>query len=195
LAKETSREPRLYRFSLILRAFFICLVASSWIISNETGLLPHTLPFTFTGVDYFGPIEVAVGRRREKRWGVLFTCLKVRAVHLELVPSLLTDSFLLALKLFIARRGVPLKLLSDNGTNFRGASRVLAQEIERISTSAVENKYPEMSFTFIPPESPHMGGSWEHMVRSTKSILTEILSNVGLREEDCALRWPMSNAL
>jgi len=47
----------------------------------------------------------------------------------------------------------------------------------------VENKYPEMSFTFIPPGSPHMGGSWERMVRSTKSILTEVMSKVGLREE------------
>ncbi|XP_070070209.1 uncharacterized protein [Drosophila takahashii] len=117
-------------------------------------LSPYTLPFTFTGVDYFGPIEVA-------NWYSLY----------------------LRTHLFTARRGVPLKLLSDNGTNFRGASRVLAQEIERISTSAVERKYSELSFSFIPPGSPHMGGCWERMVRSKKSILTEILSNAGLREE------------
>ncbi|XP_041633342.1 uncharacterized protein [Drosophila kikkawai] len=111
-------------------------------------LLPFTLPFTYTGVDYFGPMEIAVGRH----------------------------SFLLALKLFTARRGVPVKMLSDNGTNFRGASRVLAKEIERILTSDVKSKYPEMSFAFIPPGTPHMGGAWERKVRSTKSILT------GLRE-------------
>jgi len=57
--------------------------------------------------------------------------------------------------------------------------------------SAVESKYPEMSFTFIPQGSPLMGVSWERMVRSAKLILTEIISNVGLREE--VLRAALAN--
>ncbi|XP_060665587.1 uncharacterized protein LOC132797831 [Drosophila nasuta] len=136
----------------------------------EMGSLPrerlahHMAPFTYTGVDYFGPIDIIVGRRHEKRWGVLFTCLTIRAA-------------------FIARRGCPRRMMSDNGTNFRGASRVLKDEVERISTKDVETKYPEMEFMFIPPGSPHMGGAWERLVRSTKSILTEILPPGGLREE------------
>ncbi|XP_060665584.1 uncharacterized protein LOC132797828 [Drosophila nasuta] len=136
----------------------------------EMGSLPrerlahHMAPFTYTGVDYFGPIDIIVGRRHEKRWGVLFTCLTIRAA-------------------FIARRGCPRRMMSDNGTNFRGASRVLKDEVERISTRDVETKYPEMEFMFIPPGSPHMGGAWERLVRSTKSILTEILPPGGLREE------------
>ncbi|XP_067628058.1 uncharacterized protein [Eurosta solidaginis] len=146
-------------------------------------LSPHTRPFTFTGVDYFGPIDIAVGRRREKRWGVLFTCLTTRAVYLDIVPSLSTDSFLMALKSFTARRGVPKRIISDNGTNFRGASRVLKESIECISPNDIEKQYPEMSFSFIPPGAPHMGGAWERMVRSTKSILTEILPKAKLREE------------
>ncbi|XP_070066880.1 uncharacterized protein [Drosophila virilis] len=128
-------------------------------------LSPYTPPFTYTGVDYFGPYDIVVGRRREKRSGVLFTCLTVRAVHLDIATSLSTDSYLCVLKLFVTRRGCPRRMLSDNGTNFRGASRVLKDEIERIS----------------PPGSPHMGGSWERMVRSTKSILSEILPPSGLR--------------
>ncbi|XP_068144127.1 uncharacterized protein [Drosophila tropicalis] len=146
-------------------------------------LSPHTQPFTFTGVDCFGPFEVAVGRRHEKRWGVLFTCLTTRAVHLEIATSLSTDSFLCVLKAFVARRGVPRTILSDNGTNFRGASRVLKEHIERISTSAVEQQYPTLEFKFNPPSSPHMGGVWERLVRSTKSILSEILPKAGLKEE------------
>ncbi|XP_068158167.1 uncharacterized protein [Drosophila tropicalis] len=134
-------------------------------------LSPHTQPFTFTGVDCFGPFEVAVGRRHEKRWGVLFTCLTTRAVHLEIDTS------------FVARRGVPRTILSDNGTNFRGASRVLKEHIERISTSAVEQQYPTLEFKFNPPSSPHMGGVKERLVRSTKSILSEILPKAGLKEE------------
>lgn len=155
----------------------------------EMGNLPaeritaFTRPFTFTGIDYFGPIEVVVGRRREKRWAVLFTCMTVRAVHIELTPSLTTDSFLLVLKQFISRRGVPRRIFSDNATNFRGASRILVDEIEKVSYNKLEHDYPEIDWKFIPPASPHMGGTWERMIRSAKSILFDILPRNILREE------------
>ena len=61
-------------------------------------------PFTNTGVDRFGPLYVTIGRRREKRYGVLFTCLNVRAVHLEIAASLTTDSMIMALRRMMARR-------------------------------------------------------------------------------------------
>ncbi|XP_004536790.1 uncharacterized protein LOC101453778 [Ceratitis capitata] len=140
-------------------------------------------PFAYTGVDYFGPFDVTVGRKHEKRWGVVFTCMTIRAVHIEISPSLSTDSFLLVLKLFISRRGVPKRILSDNGTNFRGASRILAEEIEKISSETIMRKYPEIEWKFIPPASPHMGGAWERMVRSIKSVLMDILPRGALREE------------
>ncbi|XP_070067090.1 uncharacterized protein [Drosophila virilis] len=144
-------------------------------------LLPYTPPFTYTGMDYFGPYDIVVGRRREKRWSVLFTCLTVRAVHLDIATTLSTDSYLCVLKSFVARRGCTRRMLSDNGTTFRGASRVLKDE--RISPALIEQQYPELEFTFIPPGSPHMGGSWEQMMRSTKSILSDTLPPSGLREE------------
>ncbi|XP_053968725.1 uncharacterized protein LOC128870147 [Anastrepha ludens] len=144
---------------------------------------PFTRPFTFTGVDYFGQMDVVIGRRREKRWGALFTCLTTRAVHIEISPTLSTESFLLIFKQFVSRRGVPKRIISDNGTNFRGASVLLVKEIERISSDDIERKYPEIEWIFIPPASPHMGGSWERMIRSTKSILMDILPDSGMREK------------
>ncbi|KAL7724103.1 hypothetical protein ACLKA6_002441 [Drosophila palustris] len=146
-------------------------------------LSTHTPPFTYTGVDYFGPIDIIVGRRHEKRWGVLFTCLTMSAVHLEIATSLSTDSFLCVLKSFVSRRGCPRRTMSDNGNKFRGASRILKTEVERISSREVEQRYPEMEFVFIPPGSPLMCGAWERFVHSTKSILSEILRTDGLREE------------
>ncbi|CAB3241795.1 unnamed protein product [Arctia plantaginis] len=58
--------------------------------------------FVNCGIDYFGPLEITIRRRREKRWGVLFTCLTTRAVHLELAASLSSDSAILALRRLIA---------------------------------------------------------------------------------------------
>jgi hypothetical protein len=73
------------------------------------------------GVDFFGPMMVVLGRRQEKRWGVIFKCLVIRAMHLELAHGLDTDSCIIAIRNFILRRGVPKMFISDNGTNLRGA--------------------------------------------------------------------------
>ena len=68
---------------------------------------PDRPPFTFVGVDYFGPLYVKQGRSHVKRYGCIFTCLVVRAVHVEIAHSLNTDSFINALRRFISRRGKP----------------------------------------------------------------------------------------
>ena len=67
-------------------------------------------PFTFVGVDVFGPWQIVTRRTRgevacNKRWAVIFTCLSVRAIHIELIESLDTSSFINALRRFLAIRG------------------------------------------------------------------------------------------
>ena len=66
---------------------------------------PGEPPFTFVGVDYFEPFYVKRGRCMEKRYGVLFTFLAVRAVHIEVAHSLDTSSFINAPRRFIALEG------------------------------------------------------------------------------------------
>lgn len=142
-------------------------------------------PFSYCGVDYFGPMMVKIGRRREKRWGVVFTCLTTRAVHLELAHSLDTDSAIMAIRRMAARRGQPVVMYSDNGTNFKRAKKELGENditfdentMLRYATNS------RMSWHFIPPAAPHMGGAWERMVRSVKSALAIVLKEQAPKEE------------
>ena len=91
---------------------------------------PEKPPFTFVGVDCFVLFVVRRGRSLVKRYGVLFTCLSVRAIHLEVTHSLDTDSFINAMRCFIARRGQPEEVRSDNGGNFVRGERELREAIE-----------------------------------------------------------------
>ncbi|XP_055584897.1 uncharacterized protein LOC129737760 [Uranotaenia lowii] len=138
-------------------------------------LIPFRRPFTFVGVDYLGPVEVSVGRRREKRWIVVFTCMVIRAVHLEVAHSLSAQSCLMLIRRFISRRGPATEYFSDNGTNFRGASREMLQQIRSIDhLCAHEFTNAITSWHFNPPATPHMGGVWERMVRSVKSVMAAL---------------------
>ena len=133
----------------------------------------HQFPFSCTAVDYFGPMQVTVGRRSEKRWGALFTCLTTRAIHLELVPSLSTSSMIMALRRMASRRGTPKVIFSDNGTNFIGAHKELEE--------AAEEK--GIQWKFIPPGCPNMGGAWERLVRTVKTALAAVLNERNPPEE------------
>ncbi|XP_058817888.1 uncharacterized protein LOC131681196 [Topomyia yanbarensis] len=132
-------------------------------------------PFSYTGVDYFGPMSVLVGRRTEKRWGVLLTCMTTRGVHIEIAYSLTTDSCILAPRNFIARRGIPLEIISDRGTNFVGASRELRENLERVDEKKlmIEFVSPNTKWTFNPPAAPHFGGCWERLIHSVKKTMSD----------------------
>ena len=82
----------------------------------------HVFPFTPTGVDYFWPIEVKLLLGILKRCCCFFTCLTRRAVHNEVAQSLDAESCLAAVTRIIARRDYPITIISDNGTNFVGAT-------------------------------------------------------------------------
>lgn len=137
------------------------------------GRVSVTRPFAHTGMDSWGPIYVTVGRTTQKRYGIIFTCLATRAVHLHVMHSLSTDSFIMALQTFISRRGRPQVLYSDNGTNFVGAERLLKEEMKTVEMKKVAEKFvsSDLEWRFNPPLSPHMGGSWERLIKSIKKAL------------------------
>ncbi|XP_065094607.1 uncharacterized protein LOC135715126 [Ochlerotatus camptorhynchus] len=119
----------------------------------------HVRPFTYVGVDYFGPMLVKQGRSEVKRWVALFTCLTIRSVHLEVVHNLTTESCKMAIRRFIARRGAPREIFSDRGTNFVGASRDLKRELQHINSNLAGTfTNTDTQWRFNPPSTPHMGG-------------------------------------
>lgn len=81
-------------------------------------ITPDKPPFTYVGVDCFGPFLVCHERSDAKRYGLLFTCLTSCAIHIEVVHSLDTDSFINSMHCFITRRGKPEQMKSNNGGNF-----------------------------------------------------------------------------
>ena len=143
-------------------------------------------PFTFVGVDYFGPFSVKYRRGTVKRYGCLFTCLTTRAVHIEIAHSMDSDSFIMALHRFIARRGKPSKIVSDNGTNFVGAEKELADQVESINSKRVDDEMliEGIEWQFNPPHAPHMGGIWERLIKSVKGILLQLVGNRLLNDEE-----------
>ena len=84
----------------------------------QAQLAPHIPPFHFMSYDYFGPYScVKIGRNKTKKhYGVIFTCLNTRAVHLELAVDCSSMDFLQVLRKFFAIRGYPKSMTSDNGT-------------------------------------------------------------------------------
>lgn len=119
--------------------------------------------FEVCGIDLAGPVYL---KENTKAYVCIFTCAVVRAVHFELILSLSTEAFIQGLRRFISRRGRPLTIFSDNGTNFTGAENLLRnldwekiQDVQRIC------------WKFSVPCSPWWGGFYERMVRLLKNLL------------------------
>jgi hypothetical protein len=145
----------------------------------------HKKPFTNTGVDFFGPFFVTVGRRTEKRYGVLFTCLTIRAIHLEIAHDLSTSSCIMAIRRMVARRGAVRRMFSDNGTNLRGADRELREAVLQLDNSEFRDVLVTelIEWHFIPPASLHMGGAWERMIGTVKRALQTVIAHQRINDE------------
>ena len=169
----------------------ICRKVQGKVIEQEMASLPRDRveegrpPFHNTGVDCFGPIHVKRGRSTIKRYGVLFTCLNIRAVHLEVAADLSTDSFINALRRFLSRRGQVKKIRCDQGTNFIGTRNALLKSELGISQSEVNRELinPGIELEFNPPAASHFGGIWERMIRTVRQVLEAVVGMQVLNDD------------
>ncbi|UYV65068.1 hypothetical protein LAZ67_3003034, partial [Cordylochernes scorpioides] len=135
--------------------------------------------FEIVGVDLTGHLIL---KNKKKAWIVIFTCAVYRGVHLELVTSLSMEAFLQAFRRFIARRGRPLIVYSDNGTNFKG----IANALKKIDFSRLkcDPTLKNITWKFIPPGAPWWGGWWERLIGMMKQLLFRILGQTSLGYEE-----------
>ena len=146
--------------------------------------------FERVGVDYVGPFHIKYGMVREptivKAYMCFFVPLSVKAVHLEAVSDLTSEAFVASLRRFIARRGYPSLIWSDNGTNFVGANRELKEPnkfVKQQENKGIISEFcssQNIEWRFIPEHSPHFGGLWEAAVKSAKTHLGRIMGDVKL---------------
>ncbi len=142
-------------------------------------------PFSHCGIDFCGPFTVrCLGHRsvkHNKSYAAFFICFSTRAVHIELVSDLSSDKFLQSFRRFVARRGLPSHVYSDNGKNLVGASNQLHQERSNIANYALTEG---VKWHFITPRAPHQGGLWEAAIKSGKSLLVRATRNSILTYEE-----------
>lgn len=154
--------------------------------SLPTARITQSRPFSHTGIDYCGPFSIRLskgrGTKSQKCYVAIFVCMAVKAIHIELVSDLTTQSFLAALRRFVSRRGIPSDIYSDCGTNFIGASRILDKDLQQSLTQVQDEvaaiiANEAISWHFNPPAAPNFGGLWEAGVKSTKYHLKRLIND------------------
>ncbi|XP_058817006.1 uncharacterized protein LOC131680301 [Topomyia yanbarensis] len=181
----------------VVRNCFRCTRLNPILAQQQIGQFPAqrvipSRPFSITGVDYAGPLYLRPIHKRAapaKTYLCLFVCFSTKAVHLELVSDLSTQAFLCALRRFIARRGRPTHIHSDNGKNFEGAKNELAELFARFYNRAEQAEIASVcaeegiTWHLTPPKAPHFGGLWEAAIKIAKKHLYRQLGSSRLTFE------------
>ncbi|KAL0861024.1 hypothetical protein ABMA27_009546 [Loxostege sticticalis] len=150
-------------------------------------------PFTHTGVDFTGHVDVKLNKGRgvktSKGYIAIFVCMATKAVHIELVSDLSTETFIAAFQRMCARRGTPKHVYSDCGTNFIGASKTLHKEFEQFQLQLSSDFFDhigqlEVEWHPNAPAWPTAGGLWEAAVKSMKFHLRRVLGDQKLTYEE-----------
>ena len=136
----------------------------------ECRLQFHQPQFYQVDVDYFGPLPVKLGHGIVNRYGCVFTCLTMHTIHIEIAHSLDIDLLINSLRRFIARRGRPMKIFSDNATNFAAANKELCKSLQNLNSNTIQQfcSHHDTEWSFNPPTASHMEGVWKRMICNIK---------------------------
>ena len=149
-------------------------------------------PFAYIGLNMFGPFLIKQHRKEMKTCAIIFTCLSSCAVHLEVVYTMETDSFIQSLRRFVAHLGNICLIRCDNGTNFTGAQSELQKAFSEVDDEQISYFLKKLDADWIawrknPPSGSHMGGIWECQIRSAQAILLALMKQHGTSLNDESL--------
>ena len=136
-------------------------------------------PFCTSGADVFGPFEITQGRYTKKRWVLLITCFTTRAVALFALKDMTLSTTVNALVKMASLFPSIKKLVSDNGTNFKGANREIKEAVDAWNKESLNEKLSdiEISWEFGPANCGHWGGLWERIIQIVKRSIKASLEN------------------
>ena len=152
--------------------------------------------FTYYGLDIFGPFLIKERKTELKRYGIIFTCLAGRAVHLRVFNNMEKDSFIQVLRRLIGRRGNIQTIRSNSGSNFVGAEKEMLKAFQEMYHNKIKSFLQNHGSDWIvwhrnPSATSHMGGIWERQTRSARQILTVLIKTHARSLDDEALRTMM----
>lgn len=124
-------------------------------------------------------MSIMPGHESSERWGMLFTCLYTRAVHIEVVEEMSFSSFTNALRHFFSPSGPAKKRKSDCESNFIGACNEMGICVPGKDSMQEFLQYQKSTWIFNPPYSLHMGGVWERMIGVARHIFDDMLLQAG----------------
>ena len=134
-------------------------------------------PYVHTGIDYTGSITVKENKKECKYYMLIFTCLSIRSLHVELLPDMSVNHLVLALIRFTNLYGIPSHIYSDNG-------RSLIAGVNLISQVFVSSEFKEhfglynIKHITIPLYSPWVGACWERLIKTLKSCLQKTIGRI-----------------
>ena len=198
LAKEKAWIINLNRLvRIVMRE---CLVCKKFISKNLKPFMAdlpqdrvnasELLPFANCFVDFLQHIWIKeAGPGRTKRaYIAVFGCQQTRAVHLEPVSGLSMDKFLLALRRFLARRGTPYKIKSDNAKQFKATAKYLSQVFDKAGIKKLKNFASDfgIDWTFSVPYASSQNGTIESLVKRVRYHVRRIVGSKKLNFEELA---------
>ena len=168
-----------------------CQKAAKLPFSQKMGELPEervtiAAPFATTGLDVFGHFTVThTGRGEKKVWVLLATCFTTRAVALYPLIDMTLSSVIQALVKMHSQFPSLKKIVSDNGSNFKGADREIKEAVACWNEQEANERLSEegLEWSFGPAACGSFGGVWERLVGIVKNSFKACMQGRTLSRE------------